>query len=108
MSKYTTHTELPWVEGVTPAGKMTIRARGKNIFIGNHYGNEEANAEFIVRAVNSHYDLLDILKRLTEKVSRANYLQHSGGRVCAEDWSELYALENESKQAIAKAERGPA
>lgn len=47
---------------------------------------------------------LFMLKRLTEKVARANGIQHSGGRVTAEDWSELRALTNESSAVIEAAE----
>jgi len=43
----------------------------------------------------------DILTRLTEKVKRANSIQHSGGKILAEDWSELYMLANEADAALA-------
>jgi hypothetical protein len=46
--------------------------------------------------------LISILTRLTEKVERANSIQHSGGKILAEDWSELYQLTNEAKAIIAK------
>jgi hypothetical protein len=49
-------------------------------------------------------ELLSALMRLTEKVSRANAIQHSCGTIQPEDWAELYQLQNESKAAIAKAE----
>jgi hypothetical protein len=39
--------------------------------------------------------LLNSSKRLLEKVKRANSIQHSGGEVIAEDWNELYNLQNE-------------
>jgi trehalose/maltose hydrolase-like predicted phosphorylase len=48
-------------------------------------------------------ELLAMLTRLTEKVSRVNEIQHNGVTVCAEDWAELYQMENESKGIIAKA-----
>lgn len=41
-------------------------------------------------------DLRLMLRRLTEKVRRANAIQHSGGKLRAEDWAELYQLTNES------------
>lgn len=69
-----------------------------------HGDNREANAEFIVRACNCHEELLLAIIRLTEKVERANSIQHSGGRIHAEDWAELYQLANESRAAIAHSE----
>lgn len=63
----------------------------------------EANAAFIVRACNSHDELANTLRRLAEKVKRANAIQHSGGDVSPEDWSELYALQNEAFGVLAKA-----
>lgn len=64
---------------------------------------KEANGAFIVKACNCHDDLLAALTRLTEKVERANSIQHSGGGIMPEDWSELYTLQNEARAAIAKA-----
>ena len=37
-----------------------------------------------------------MLRRLTEKVRRANGIQHSGGEITPEDWAELHQLENEA------------
>lgn len=48
-------------------------------------------------------DMLAALTRLAEKTERANAIHHSGGRILAEDWSELYQLTNEARAAIAKA-----
>ena len=45
-------------------------------------------------------DIMNILTRLTEKVERANSIQHSGGRVLAGDWAELYTLTNEARKVI--------
>jgi hypothetical protein len=55
-----------------------------------------------LRHVNA--ELLAALTRLTEKTERANAIQHSGGRLLAEDWSELYQLSNDARAAIQKAE----
>ena len=52
-------------------------------------------------------ELLAILSRLTEKVERANSIQHSGGEILEEDWAELYQLANESRAAIAIANAEP-
>lgn len=56
------------------------------------------------RLIAAAPELLNVLKRLTEKLARANAIQHSGARLQAEDWSELYQLQNESAGIIAKAE----
>jgi hypothetical protein len=65
---------------------------------------ENDNAAFIAKACNNHDALLNALKRITEKATRANSIQHSGGTIEAEDWSELYALANEARAAINAAE----
>lgn len=48
---------------------------------------------------------LEMLKRLTEKVERANNLQHSrkGHTIPQEDWAELFHLTNEAKSLIHEA-----
>ena len=48
-------------------------------------------------------DALTVMQRLTEKVQRANAIQHGGRRIKAEDWAELYQLANEARAAIEKA-----
>ena len=50
--------------------------------------------------------LLNMLKRLTEKVKKANDIQHSGEHLVSEDWSELYMLQNESFALINEIENG--
>jgi len=54
------------------------------------------NAAEIVRRWNAHREQQNMLQRLAEKVRRANGIQHSGGKVDNEDWSELYGLSNEA------------
>jgi len=49
---------------------------------------------------NAPLHLFQILTRLTEKVERVNAIQHSGGVINAEDWSELYALTNEARPVL--------
>ncbi len=44
--------------------------------------------------------IFTMLERLTEKVERANAIQHSGGPIEAEDWSELFMLTNEAKAIL--------
>lgn len=62
--------------------------------------NASANARLISAAPELHR----MLTRLAEKVRRANAIQHSGGVITAEDWSELFALQNEAFGVIARAE----
>lgn len=40
------------------------------------------------------------LVRVLEKVERANSIQHSGGKLLPEDWSELYQLANEARSSL--------
>jgi hypothetical protein len=53
------------------------------------------------------WELTNMLRRLAEKTRRANEIQHSGGRLTAEDWSELYDLTNEAFGLLARAEEKP-
>ena len=62
-----------------------------------------ANVALVTKAVSSFAPLHSMLTRLTEKVARANALQHSGGVIDAEDWSELFALVNESRGVLEEA-----
>ena len=43
---------------------------------------------------------IQMLVRLTEKVERVNAIQHSGGYIEMEDWSELYQLTNEARALL--------
>lgn len=91
------------------AGKWRVGDAGKTVFgPPNGEPSPETIAACKTRAnatlIASAPELLDILKRLTEKTERANEIQHNGVRVCAEDWAELYMLTNEARAAIAKAE----
>lgn len=72
------------------------------------YNDEEHNGEGIAAqtcedAADIITELLSALERLTEKVARANAIQHIGTDIEPEDWSELYSLTNEARAAIAKA-----
>jgi hypothetical protein len=49
-------------------------------------------------------EILTTLKRLAEKVARANSIRASGGAIDAEDWSELNQLQAEAAEVIGKAE----
>ena len=48
----------------------------------------------------AHINAVQVLRRMTEKVERANHIQHSGGKLMAEDWSELFSLTNEAKAVL--------
>lgn len=77
-------------EGEIEAGKVTVQA----LPFADHW--HKVNPAVVV-------ELAEALERLSEKVARANSLQHSGGRVVAEDWAELYQLGNEARAVLAKA-----
>jgi len=47
-----------------------------------------------------HEDLKNTLRRLAEKVKRANETQHSGCSITPEDWGELYQLTNEAFEVL--------
>lgn len=93
-------------------GKYYIRDKNRAIvfetggnFQGKPFTEDEAcnHARELVLRWNSQPDLLEMLERITEKTKRANEIRHSGGKIDAEDWSELYQLTNEATAAIAKA-----
>ena len=48
--------------------------------------------------------VLRTLRRLAEKVERADNLHHAGFRIRAEDWSELNYLTNEAKVLLESCE----
>lgn len=52
------------------------------------------------QAMQHHQDLARMLQRLNEKVRRANDIQHSGGKLQAEDWGELFQLSNEASALL--------
>lgn len=94
-------TPLPWrVEGqyiVNRNGAITVAEVTQT-------PQRDANADMIVHAANHFPALTLALERITEKVARANAIQHSGGTIELEDWSELYQLANEARAALAAAQ----
>lgn len=93
------HTPGPWT---VRGGNVIESPSGVNVAKAwmTDDGEECANARLIASAP----EMFTALMRLTEKVSRANAIQHSGGTIQPEDWSELYQFQNESKAILAKAE----
>lgn len=62
-----------------------------------------ANARLIASApvlVSEVKALQNTLQILAEKTARANAIQHSGGVIEPEDWSELYTLVNEARALL--------
>jgi len=49
---------------------------------------------------------IKVLERMTEKVERLNSLQHSGGRISAEDLAELSTLTKEARVILDDYEAG--
>lgn len=79
----TEHTPLPWrvdAEDTMETTIHTIRdSDGKDIAHADRLSDEpsdtganEANAEFIVRVCNSHYELLKACKKLVKSISEAH------------------------------------
>jgi hypothetical protein len=56
----------------------------------------------LINRVNHHDELVAALTRLAEKTRMANGIQHSGGRIQPEDWSELYDITNEAFTVLDK------
>ena len=94
------HTKLPWSINALASGRIVSEKRSIGSVGGFNDGTEktylenEANAAFIVKAVNSHYQLLEALKEIAEaKSGPAPY-----------DSLELWELQDMAKKAIKQAE----
>ncbi len=99
------HTQLPWTsffDEDSEDGTLTIESDTSTTFESvaevkyqDIAGEAEANAEFIVRACNSHYELLESLKLVLTVVKK-----------CHDCWHLSSTDEEESfvNKAIAKAE----
>ena len=83
----TKHTPLPWCYGaalnyhgfyIAPNGTLPTLASVErcgaqvNVLVHNFPGETEANAAFIVRACNSHYDLVAALESLLHHIDSIN------------------------------------
>ena len=72
--------------------------------IGAQRYNNKMNKIFAEAKVNNikhaPLHLRQMLIRLVEKTERVNSIQHSGGIVTAEDWSELYSITNEARGVL--------
>jgi hypothetical protein len=92
------HSPLPWRVGEWTNGQTAILAADGRLIATLESGNQttrDADAALIVAT-------LPLLQRLTEKVERANSIQHSGGKIVPEDWAELWDLANESRTLIGR------
>ena len=85
--KQAKHTPLPWIDN-EKTGDIYSSVGFDPIGTATH-GNKKANAAFIVRACNSHYELLELAKDAVMFLSAA----HMDGKLTAD-----------LKAAIAKAE----
>jgi len=91
------HTATPWVY---PTGSVTVRTKVGSIHLCNMSNGvplkeQEANAEFIVRAVNAHDELVKAIKDLL-------YLFDIGNMEDEPDEPEQVR----AKKVLAKAEKG--
>ena len=101
------HTEGPWSINEWPQNDNEIRIgatgtlRLATVHLRNVSINEQqANAQLISAAPNLYRELT----RLIEKISRANAIRHSGGRLTIEDWAELCQVVKDGRKALAKAD----
>lgn len=68
----------------------------------------DADAEFVIQAVNNHDALASALQRLIEKVRRAYEIELSTARDFEpEDWAELNMIASEGEAVLAKAKGKP-
>lgn len=59
------HTPLPWrLETHFPSGMHCVVTEKGDVCACGYKDKDKANAGFIVRACNSHYDLMDTLKAM--------------------------------------------
>lgn len=89
------HTAGEWGIGPVMDESFVIIEVGGTFVAQTVGGNDEANAEFIVRACNAHDDLLEALKAIVEDVTDEEHEPH--------DWSEHVVIRN-ARAAIARAE----
>lgn len=110
----TRHTPGPWRTDGRPANECVgIDREGRNwqihverdnvTVVARCHGATGTEAEHNARLIASAPELLSVLVRLTEKTERANAIQHSGGTIEPEDWSELFQISNDARAVIAKA-----
>lgn len=90
------HTPTPYKYEL---GSGTIRSCKENYWLATIDSwdgaiNNQANATFIVKACNSHYELLEALKYITEICALPNM-----------EWESLNNAVKQANQTIAKAER---
>lgn len=96
------HTKLPWHVGMKP-GPMIYGTKGEQIAdmmeangeadLFPYVGENQANAAFIVRACNSHYELIAALEELTKSY-------HSKSMMPVDKFPAMWAF---CESAIAKA-----
>jgi len=104
------HSELPWHIMTVDVGERDysilckgVCKRGSETPIASSSNNREqdANLEFIVRACNSHYDLLEALEELLD-AETAEFPPASEGQQAQDDWATRKANARKSAQAAIK------
>ncbi len=68
------HTKTPWtfkVETITDLSPFAVIEASEQYICQTVHGNDVANAEFIIKAVNNHDKLVESLNLMTELVSIA-------------------------------------
>jgi len=100
------HTELPWHKDsdiFDPSAVHIFSEAGNPIIWGSgfstNFGDKKANAAFIVKAVNNHYQLLEALKTAGDELA---FIVNHVGLEGAYDRVEL--ITEETRKAIKEAE----
>lgn len=110
MNKQLSHTPLPWIaepftnDPFAPWDVKSKKSDTEKEFICQTSGNCKANAEFIVRACNSHYEMLEALRQMKAAARRLENL--AAELLDDKDCRELSKAHNQARSAIVKAEVG--
>ena len=72
MSEPIKHTPLPWYFGLNAVGKESSSGEPDKLIALCEGENELGDAQFIVRACNAHYELLEACKALQMEAASRN------------------------------------
>jgi len=104
MAEKATHTELPWEVDMNCAGELSVFPHDDatdylkicTLSDRRSSGVTKANAEFIVKACNSHYDLLAACEAAWQEIDQT-YDGTSPPQITVEIWQQIEAAIAKSK-----------